>query len=67
MRKTRYISTTHMLARELLSKPDSFFVATDGEDNYIVTTIGVLPRDVGDEDYCIHRTLQLKKCEGNIR
>lgn len=34
-----YIATTHMLARELLDKPDGFLVVNVGGQEYIVESI----------------------------
>lgn len=34
-----YIATTHMLARELLNKPDGFLVVNVGDKEYLVENI----------------------------
>ena len=34
-----YIATTHMLARELLNKPDGFLVVNVGDKEYMVESI----------------------------
>ena len=37
--KTNYISTSHLLANELKSKPDGFILVKLGEEEYVKETI----------------------------
>lgn len=37
--KTNYISTSHLLANELKSKPDGFILVKLGEEEYVIENI----------------------------
>ena len=57
-----------MLARELLSKPDAFLVAQDGEREYVVENIRRIGTYANPDDKTMYISLQLKECNGeNIK
>ncbi len=57
-----------MLARELLSKPDSFLSATDGKKEFVVETIKKSFTQANIDDTVMHYVLNLRECEiGNIK
>lgn len=57
-----------MLARELLSKPDSFLTATYGEEEYIVETYKRKATHANIDDGVTHWTLVLRDGgQGNIK
>lgn len=63
-----YISTSHSLARELLSKPDSFLVATDGDKKFVIENIKRASTHANIDDSVMHLILNLRECEGgNIK
>ena len=69
---TSYISTSHALARELLSKPDDFITATyediDGEKEFVIETYKRKPIHANIDDSITHLTLVLRDCgRGNIK
>lgn len=70
--KTDCISTTHMLARELLSKPDGFITATfnDGyrEVEYVLRDIQRKKTHANIDDFVMHWTLNLRDGgTGNVK
>ena len=63
-----YISTSHMLARELLSKPDSFISAADGNKEFVIENIKRVPTQANNDDIVMHLILNLRECgNGNIK
>ena len=57
-----------MLARELLSKPDSFITATYGEEEYIIEDIKRVFTHANVDDSVMHWTLNLRDGgNGNIK
>lgn len=68
MNLTSYISTSHQLAKELLSKPDSFITATFGEEEYIIDNIKRVATHANLDDSVTHWTLNLRDGgNGNIK
>ena len=70
--KTDCISTTHMLGREVLNKPDGFLVATvnDGfrEVEYVVTGLKRKKTHANIDDSIMHWSLELRECgNGNVK
>lgn len=60
--------TSHMLARELLNKPDSFLTATYGEIEYVIDNIQRIPTHANHDDSVTHLTLNLRDGGyGNIK
>lgn len=55
-----------MLAKELLSKPDGFIFAINGEEEYIVNAIRRKPTHANWDDTVMHWSLELNKSNGNI-
>lgn len=65
---TNYIGTSHMLARELLSKPDGFITATFGEEEYVINDIKRTATHANIDDRIMHWTLNLRDGgRGNIK
>ena len=57
-----------MLARELLSKPDGFIVATNGEIDYVIENIQRSFTHANIDDSVTHWVLNLRKGgQGNIK
>lgn len=68
MINTNYITTTHSLARELLSKPDGFLSSTDGEIEYVVENIKRTSSYANADDRVMNWVLKLRECgKGNIK
>lgn len=62
------ISTSHALAKELLSKPDGFITATLGEEEYIISNIQRVPTHANIDDSVMYWTLNLRNFgNGNIK
>ena len=59
------ISTSHALARELLSKPDGFITATLGEEEYIISNTQRVVTHANIDDSVTHWTLNLRD-GGNV-
>lgn len=65
---TSYIPTTHMLAKELLSRPDSFLIATFENKEGIVEDIKRVFSDGNYDDKSMYISLNIKECNcGNIK
>ena len=64
--RTNCISTSHALARELLSKPDGFITAMHGEKEYVIGNAKRVATHANRDDSVMHWALQLKECTGNI-
>ena len=63
-----YICTSHQLARELLNIPDSFILAKNGEEEYVIENISRVITHANLDDSVMHLVLNLRKCEnGNIK
>lgn len=61
------ISTTHQLARELLSSDDKFLTVTIGEKEYKITNIKNVRTHANTDDSTVHKTLECnKEIYGNI-
>ena len=58
------LTTSHSLARELLSKPNGFLDATIGEDEYVIENFTRKHTNANCDDEVTHLTLQLRKSEG---
>lgn len=56
------ISTSHALAKELLSKPDCFITATLGEEEYVISNTQRVTTHANIDDSVVHLTLNL--CDG---
>ncbi len=66
--RTEFISTSHTLARELLSKPDGFITATLGEEEYVICNIQIVANHANIDDTVTHWTLNLRDGgNGNIK
>lgn len=62
------ISTSHKLARELLSKPDGFITATLGGEEYIITSTQKVKTHANIDDTVMYWTLILRDGgKGNIK
>lgn len=62
------ISTSHMLARELLNKPDNFLTATIGDREYIIESYQRKATHANMDDGVTHWTLNLRDGgQGNIK
>ena len=57
---TEIISTSHALARELLSKPDGFITAMLGEKEYIISNTQRVATHANIDDSVTHWTLNLR-------
>ena len=57
-----------MLARELLSRPDGFLLATNGEEEYIIHSLQRVPTHANLDDSVMHWALKLSSngAIGNI-
>ena len=65
---TEIISTSHALARELLSKPDSFITATLGEKEYVISNTQRVATHANIDDSVTHWTLNLRDGgNGNLK
>ena len=65
---TEIISTSHALARELLSKPDGFITATFGEEEYIISSTQRVSTHANIDDSVTHWTLNLRGSgNGNLK
>ena len=63
-----YISTSHQLARELLNKPDSFILAKNGEEEYVIENISRVITHANLDDSVMHWVLNLRDGgRGNIK
>lgn len=63
-----YISTSHKLARELLSKSDFFILATDGNKKFIIENIERVSTQANADDSVMRLVLNLRECgNGNIK
>lgn len=62
------ISTSHALAKELLSKPDEFITVTLGEEEYVISNIQRIPTHANIDDSVTHWTLNLRDGgKGNLK
>lgn len=66
------ISTTHMLAKELLNKPDGFLTASYsdrfGEVEYVIDGLQRKKTHANIDDSIMHWSLELRECgNGNIK
>lgn len=60
--------TSHLLARELLNKPDGFITAKNDGEEYIITGVRRVSTHANIDDACMYWELQLTKSgEGNIK
>lgn len=65
---TSCISTSHMLARELLSKPDGFITATYGNEELVIEDFSRISTHANIDDSVMHWTLNLRDGgKGNIK
>ena len=65
---TNCISTSHALAKELLSKPDGFIVAMLGEDEYVINDLKRVSTHANIDDSITHWSLNLRDGgRGNIK
>lgn len=65
---TNYIGTSHMLARELTSKPDGFIMARIGEEEYVIESIQRVATHANVDDGVMHLVLNLRDGgKGNIK
>ena len=63
-----YITTSHALAKELLSKPDNFITATIGNEEYIIDNIQRVATHANIDDSVTHWTLNLRDGgKGNLK
>ena len=57
-----------MLAKELLSRPDSFITATYGEEEYVISDLERIATHANIDDSVTHWTLNLRDGgQGNIK
>lgn len=62
------ISTSHILAKELLSKPDGFITVMLGEEEYVVSNIQRIATHANIDDSVTHWTINLRDGgQGNIK
>ena len=62
------ITTSHLLARELLGKPDSFITAMIGEEEYVIQYLKRAKTHANFDDTTTHLTLVLRDGgQGNIK
>lgn len=54
-----YISTSHMLARELLNKPDGFIVVNFNDKEYIIENIKRNSTCANNDDSFLYWTLNI--------
>jgi len=65
---TECIYTSHSLAKELLSKPDGFIVAMNGEEECVIKNIKRARTHANLDDSSTYWILNLCECEeGNIK
>ena len=56
------------MAKELLSKPDSFITATLGEEEYVISNIQRISTHANIDDSVTHWTLNLREGgKGNLK
>ena len=60
------ITTSHQLARELLSRPDDFITATSDDGEYVIGGLKRVSTHANIDDSVTHLALKLKRFEGNI-
>ena len=60
------ITTSHQLARELLSRPDDFITAVDDDREYVIEGLKRVTTHANIDDSVTHLALKLKRCEGNM-
>ena len=60
------ITTSHQLARELLSRPDDFITATSDDGEYVIGGLKRVSTNANIDDSVTHLALKLKRFEGNI-
>ena len=58
--------TSHLLAKELLSKPDGYITMSTENEEYVVQGIKRKVAHVNADDSFLYWTLFGDKCEGNI-
>lgn len=61
---TNYIATSHMLARELLNKEDSFITVMCENKEYIIDSVKRIAVHANIDDSTIHLALKLKEYSG---
>lgn len=62
------ISSSHALAKELLSKPDGFITATLDDEEYVISNIRRVATHANIDDTVIHWTLNLRDGgKGNLK
>lgn len=62
------ISTSHALAKELLSKPDGFITATLGNEEYVISNTQRVATHANIDDSVTHWTLNLRDGgNGNLK
>lgn len=62
------ISTSHALAKELLSKPDGFITATLGDEEYVISNTQRVATHANVDDSVTHWTLNLRDGgKGNLK
>ena len=61
-----FITTSHQLANELLSRPDDFITATGDDVEYVISGLKRVSTHANIDDSVTHLALKLKKCEGNM-
>lgn len=67
VRYTNGLTTTHSLARELLSKPDGFLVVSDGEKEYVIDSLKRQNTHANLDDFVTYWSLRIKEYgQGNI-
>ena len=60
--------TSHSLAHELLSRPDSFITAVDGDKEYSIECIKRIATHANIDDSVMNWSLILRDCgQGNIK
>jgi len=66
--ETHYILTSHELAKELLSKPNGFITASNGEYEYVIENFKRIATHANIDDGVTHWTLNLRDGgNGNIK
>lgn len=55
--------TSHQLARELLSRPDGFIVANDGEKEYVIDNFERRKSDANLDDSVCYWSLNIEKAK----
>jgi hypothetical protein len=60
------LNTSHMVARELLSKPDEFITVTVGNREYSISHTKMIKTHANVDDGVMHKTLVCEELEGNI-